>query len=335
MELSNPHYMNDDNSILFLGDVVPYKPFKFKNDLRTVINLECPITKNGTPVTGKVNLSVPENHLGEIFGHNLFAVNLANNHILDYGPDGLESTIDELSRDGVSYFGINRQGDDGHNPLITTYQGINVALISVVSESTSPVTEFDDFNYLTLLDNGEVAEKIQGVREKVERVIVYIHWGEPDSSLPLRKDIITARELIDSGADIIIGSHAHAPQPVEKYKNGIIAYNLGNFIMPSFKNTPSYYDENGDSLSSFSKKLMLWNRVSWGLEINLKTMDYRIRKFIFIADRIFEMKTTPFDKFMELHPANSDESYDSIFNSHLKRRILRRKFRDFINNPAV
>jgi hypothetical protein len=64
-------------------------------------------------------------------------------------------------------------------------------------------------------------------------------------------------------------------------------------------------------------------------------MDYRIRKFIFIADRIFEMKTTPFDKFMELHPANSDESYDSIFNSHLKRRILRRKFRDFINNPAV
>jgi poly-gamma-glutamate synthesis protein (capsule biosynthesis protein) len=327
--------MNDDYSILFLGDVVPYKPFRFKNDLNTVINLECPITKNGTPVSGKVNLSVPENHLGEIFGQQLFAVNLANNHILDYGPEGLESTISELSQNGISYFGINKPGDDSHNPLITTYRGIKIALVSIVSESTSPVTEFDDFNYLTLLDTGEVVEKIQSVRDKVERVIVYIHWGEPDSSLPLRKDIITARELIDSGADIIIGSHAHAPQPVEKYKNGIIAYNLGNFIMPSFKNTPSYYDEGGDSLSSFSKKLMLWNRVSWGVEINLRTIDFRIRKFIFIADRIFEMKSTPFDKFMELHITNFDESYDSIFDSHLKRRTIKRKFRDFINIPAV
>jgi poly-gamma-glutamate synthesis protein (capsule biosynthesis protein) len=325
--------MNDDNSILFLGDVVPYKSFKFKNDIRTVINLECPITKNGNPVSGKVNLCVPENHLNEIFGPLLFGVNLGNNHILDYGPEGLESTINELSKSSISYFGINMPDDEGHNPFITEYQGISIALVSAVSEYTSPVTEFDDYNYLTLLETVEVAEKIKSVRDKVERVIVYIHWGETDSSLPLSKDIKTARELIDSGADIIIGSHAHAPQPIEKYKNGIIAYNLGNFIMPSFKNTPSYYDENGNSLSSFSKKLMLWNRISWGVEVNLKTLDFRIRKFIFIADRVFEMKSTPFDKFVELHNGNFDTSYDSKLNSHLKRRLFRRKFREFLNTP--
>lgn len=327
--------MNDDTSILFLGDVVPYKSFKFRNDVKAVINLECPITQKGDPVTGKVNLSVGENHLESIFSNHLFAVNLANNHILDYGPDGLESTINELSKSDISYFGINRPGDTNHNPLITVYHGIKVALFSVVSEYTSPVTEFDDFNFLTLLDPAELAEKIRDVRENVERIIVYIHWGEPESSLPLSRDIKIARGLIDAGADIIIGSHAHAPQPVEKYKHGIIAYNLGNFIMPSFKNTPSYYDESGDSLSSFSKKLMLWNRVSWGVEINLKTMDYRIRKFIFIADRIFELKSTPFDKFMELHTENFDQSYDLTINSHLKRRMLKRKIRDFINSPSV
>ena len=55
--------MDEKNSILFLGDVVPYKPFKFRNTYKTVINLEAPIIRNGDPVEGKIILSVKENYL--------------------------------------------------------------------------------------------------------------------------------------------------------------------------------------------------------------------------------------------------------------------------------
>lgn len=255
--------MNDENSILFLGDVIPYKPFKFKNLHKIITNLECPIINNGIPITGKINFSVKENHLRDIFNSNLLAVNLGNNHILDYGLSGLDSTLKELEKAGVNYFGTNNPENDYHNPLILEFNNEKIAFFSAIREKTLPLIEFDDFNYLSLLNSDELSCKISKIRDHVKRVVIYVHWGIEESSYPSREDISLGRKLIDSGADIIIGSHAHAPQPVEKYKNGLIAYNLGNFIMPIFEKMPSFYDENGVPQSDFSKRLMLWNRISW------------------------------------------------------------------------
>lgn len=327
--------MSEENSILFLGDVVPYKPFRFKNNLKTIINLECPIIRDGRPVTGKINLSVNENHLGKTFGNNLLATNLGNNHIMDYQLDGLASTIKEVEKNGVQHFGINSPGDLSHNPLILDLNGTKIALMSAVCESSAPVTEFDDFNYISVLDSPDFFHRISSVRKQVKRILVYVHWGTPESSYPDREDILTARKLIDAGADIIIGSHAHAPQAVERYKSGIIAYNLGNFIMPSFRNIPSFYDDDGNALSFYSKKLMLWNRISWGLVADIETMEFIVKKYIFLADRILELNTTPFDKYLTLHPDSLTDNFDLTRQGHLKNRVLRRKIRDFINTPHM
>lgn len=327
--------MPEENSILFLGDVVPYKPFRFKNNLKTIINLECPIIEDGTPVTGKINLNVGKNHLGKTFGKNLLAANLGNNHILDYGLGGLDSTIRETEAIGAAYFGINLPGDHSHNPLVLDHNGTRIALMSAVSESTAPVVEFDDFNYINVLDSPDFFCRLGKVREQVRRIIVYMHWGTPESSYPDKETIITARKLIDAGADIIIGSHAHAPQAVEKYKDGIIAYNLGNFIMPSFRNIPSFYDDDGNALSFYSKKLMLWNRISWGLIVNMETMEFIVKKYIFLADRILELTTTPFDKYQTLHSDSMTDNFENKRQSHLKNRLLRRRVRDFIYSPHM
>ena len=75
--------MYQANSILFLGDVVPYRPIKFNNKYRTVFNLECPITAEGKPAVNKIILNVRENYLKHIFKDNSFCVCLGNNHILD------------------------------------------------------------------------------------------------------------------------------------------------------------------------------------------------------------------------------------------------------------
>ncbi len=326
--------MSEENSILFLGDVIPYKPFRFRNDLKTVINLECPITQKGRPISGKINIRVTENQLGRTFGKNLLAVNLGNNHIMDYGLDGLFSTLKEIDLTGTDYFGINFPDNESHNPLIIDFMGKKIALLSIISETTLPLVEFDDFNYLTLMDKDEVIRKISMAKRRADRVIAYLHWGTSDSSYPVKESIIEARSLIDSGIDVIIGTHAHAPQPIEKYGKGLIAYNLGNFIMPSFKNTPSFYDDDGNALSFFNKRLMPWNRISWGIVVDMETLEFSVRKYIFLANRIVEMKTTPMDKYLSLHPQAFNETYGRIISNHLRNRAFYRKIRELMRIPV-
>lgn len=327
--------MNENSTLLFLGDVVPYKPFRFKNNQKTVINLECPITGTGNPISGKINLRVKENFLESTFGPYLFAVSLGNNHILDYGLEGLNSTLNALESSGTPYFGINEKTESKHNPLIRELNGKKVAFFSVICESTNPLVEFDDFNYLSILSIPQLVKDIGKIRNSVDRIVVYIHWGEEESSYPVQKDIISGRELVDAGADIILGSHAHAPQAVERYKNGIIAYSLGNFIMPAFRNMPSYYDENGHPQSDFTKRLMFWNRISWGISVDMENLSFRVRKFLFMADRIIELRSTPLDRYLTLPPSILTEEYSLLREKHLQKREFRRKIRDFMGNPHI
>ncbi len=327
--------MNKENSILFLGDVVPYKPFKFKNTHKTVINLECPITGEKGPSPGKIILSVKNSYLKSIFNSNLMAVNIGNNHILDFGAKGLESTINELEKSEINYFGLNNAGGNRYNPLIIEYNNDKIAFISAICKSTSPLFEFDNVNYLSPLSLDDIVNKVLKIRKLVQRIVVYIHWGIEESSYPAKEDVLIARKLIDEGVDIVIGSHAHSPQPVEKYKNGIIAHNLGNFIMPEMKNVPSYYDDKGVPHSAFTKKLLLWNRISWGLIIDMKSLEFRIKKYIFIGNRVIELPITPLDKYIKLDKNILNDSYELIMQKHINRREFQRKIIDFILNPHI
>ena len=327
--------MNNKNAILFLGDVVPYKPFKFRNTFKTVINLECPIIQDGIPVIGKINLKVDKNYLKNIFNNNLICASLGNNHILDYGKEGLESTLTELKKLEIDWFGLNKGSDNGFHPLILEFSNIKIAFLSVVCPSTSPVIELDNVIYLSLLNTDIIAKRIQEIRKSVERIIVYIHWGVEESSYPLKEDIILARKLIQSGADIIVGSHAHAPQPIEKYKNGIIAYNLGNFLMPEMRNLPTNFDENSIPLSTYNKRLMLWNRISWGILVDMVNMEYSIKKYIFLFNRIIELPFTSFDKYIDLNEDALNYSYNLIVKKHLEKRVMYRRIKNFLYQPHI
>lgn len=325
--------MNTDNTIMFLGDVAAYTPYRFRNKNQVIANLECPITKTGSPATGKIILGAKENHLRSIFNNCLLGVNLANNHILDYGEEGLTSTIDALEASGIRYFGLNDHSENDSGIIIAGNK--KVAFLSAICETTSPVFGFNNVNYLSPLDPDAIIKKAQNARSRADRVVVYIHWGVEESSYPLKRDVLIARKLIDGGVDIVIGSHAHAPQPVERYKDGIIAHNLGNFIMPEMKKTPSYYDEKGIPHSSFTKKIMLWNRVSWGLLIDMATLDFSIRKFMFTSKRVIELPFTPLDGYLKLPCDISDDNYDLMLEKHLKKRRFQRRISEFLSNPHV
>src|ERR1039457_2549535 len=132
-------FMKKENSILFLGDVVPFKPFRFKNHFKTVFNLECPITRQGKPEPGKIILRVKENHLRDIFQGNLLCLSLGNNHILDFGKKGLESTLVELEKSKTKSFGLEIPSLGKTDPLIINFNEISIAFFSAVCQSTSPV----------------------------------------------------------------------------------------------------------------------------------------------------------------------------------------------------
>lgn len=327
--------LNRINSILFLGDVVPYKPFKFRNIYKTVINLECPITRGGNPEKGKINLSVRENYLRNIFGNNLFCASIGNNHILDFGGEGLNSTLAELDKIEVNWFGLESESKSKNNPLTVEFNNIKIAFIAAVCKSTSPSIESDNIVHLSLLNVDDIISRVSKIRKHADRVIVYIHWGIEESSYPALKDISIARKLIEAGVDLVVGSHAHAPQPVEKYKDGIIAYNLGNFIMPEMKNVPSYFDDTGMPQNSYNKRLMIWNRISWGLVVDMVTLEYRVKKFIFSGNRVVELPFTPLDRFIIMKQNSSDGSYESSIRDHLNKRESLRRLKDLIYEPHV
>ena len=327
--------MIKENSILFLGDVVPYKRFKFKNSYQTVINLESPITQSGTPASGKINLRVENNYLKDIFKDNLLAVSLGNNHMLDFGKEGLEDTLKELTDLRTKGFGIENQLLGISDPITVSVSDLQVAFFSVICPSTSPITMVNNQGYLSVINVEKLIDDIRRIRKSVKRIVIYIHWGIEESSYASKEDILTARKLVDAGADIIIGCHAHAPQPIEKYNDGLISYGLGNFIMPPMKKIPTYYDKDLIPHSTYSKRLMPWNRTSWGLLIDLESMEYKIKKFIFIFGRILELPVTTFDRYLNLPNDFLNEEYHENIEKHLKKRAILRKIWDFVCHPRV
>lgn len=326
--------MKKTSSILFLGDVVPYKPLRFRNNYNAIFNLECPITGRGDPAGSKINLRVEENHLSEIFGSRIFAVSLANNHILDYGETGLSNTIAELTKLNIQSFGLRDPVNNSFNPLVIDLKGIKLAFFAAVCSSTSPVNEKGRI-LVNRLEISELLLEVKKVKKTVDRLIIYLHWGVEESSHPSREEVMIARQLIEGAVDIVVGTHAHAPQAIEKFQQGIIAYNLGNFIMPQIKNLPTYFDNNGIALSAYNKRLMPWNRISWGLLVDFEAMNYKIKKYLLLSNRVIELPFTPLDRFINLNGRIIDDKNRDLIGKHIRRRMFYRKVFDLIYNPHI
>jgi hypothetical protein len=105
--------------------------------------------------------------------------------------------------------------------------------------------------------------------------------------------------------------------------------------MPVMKKVPSYFDEKGIPHSTFTNRLMLWNRISWGLIIDMESLEFKIKKYIFFGSRVIELPVTPLDKYIKLSKNIFESSYESVLQKHVKRRELQRKILDFIYNPHI
>jgi poly-gamma-glutamate synthesis protein (capsule biosynthesis protein) len=205
----------------------------FKNDDLTIGNLETPVTLNGTDALDKtyVYKSSPK-ALAAMASAGFDAVNLANNHILDQGVEGLVDTLAYLKEYGIAHAGAGMNQDEAYTPAYLERKGIKIAFLgfSRVVPKASWKAEGNRAGVAETYDSTGAVKAIQEARQKADLVIVVAHWGEERVSTPNNDQTRLAHEFVDAGADLVIGGHPHVLQGVEYYKGKWIAYSTGNFI---------------------------------------------------------------------------------------------------------
>jgi len=142
------------------------------------------------------------------------AVNIANNHIGDYGEQGYLDTVNTLDNLGIGHF-------DYGNIHYAKIQGVSFAFLGYTGWGA---------NWW------ELAENIARLKDEGYIVVVNFHWGEQNVYAPDAAQIDIARYTIDQGADLIIGHHPHVLQGAEKYNGKYIFYSLGNFCYGGHSN---------------------------------------------------------------------------------------------------
>jgi poly-gamma-glutamate synthesis protein (capsule biosynthesis protein) len=229
-------------NINFLGDVYLDKPYSVKIALEYFIfNLEYPLSVNGIPALSKINLGQSRSYIEDTFNELPVAVNLANNHIMDYGEESFDHTIKYLEDKKIKYFGAGTKANNYNNPLLLDFNQKQIAVLGYSCKSTNAVFGSGMNKGSAELDSLKIIEDIKSVIAKVDYIILQLHWGDEEIKYPKPDDIIKARAFIDAGADLIIGHHAHVIQSVEEYKGKNIYYGIGNFIFPDI-DVPAQYD---------------------------------------------------------------------------------------------
>lgn len=191
-----------------------------------VANLEGPITGYPSVSLGST-IGSPENftftfpqETSDILQRaNIRMVSLGNNHILNFGLDGVRQTTKELSAADVRYFG----DPTNQNTARERVRGVALAFINY--------NEFAPNGWRTSAST--TLEQIAAARRDGYIPVVYAHWGDEYESAPLRAKEL-ARAFVDAGAEIVIGSHPHIVQEHEVYKEKYIYYSLGNFVFDQY-----------------------------------------------------------------------------------------------------
>jgi hypothetical protein len=212
----------------------------------TIGNLENPLLECGEPVPGKCALRGATGWASVLKESGINALSLANNHMLDYGAEGIASTIKALKDAKLPYAGAGMNALEASAPVFLNVKETRIAILartSVIVSSPSYAT--DTTPGVAFLDADELKNTIGHCKKKSDLVILSLHWGIEHYLYPSPFQKAMARELIRAGADLIIGHHPHVLQGTEKIGMGIVAYSLGNFVFDDIR--WSFVDKEGQN----------------------------------------------------------------------------------------
>jgi len=175
----------------------------------TIINLETPLVSGCVPTqTGMIFCGDPRGVDGLLFA-GVDIAGLSNNHILNYGPKGVQETMQILAKAGIlSVYTV---------PVFTKIKDMRFAFVA-----------YNDVG--NLLQADVITQEIANIRNDADIVVVLMHWGEEYTAIPTARQKALAHAVVDAGASFVIGNHPHWIQPVEMYRDALIVYAHGNFV---------------------------------------------------------------------------------------------------------
>jgi hypothetical protein len=227
-------------SIFICGDVVLSGKEDFlsdglkdriKNSDISICNLEGPIINQESKRIPKAGPHVfqSENTIKILKESGFGVFSLANNHIYDYGDEGLKNTLKEIGKyDGI-FVGAGNSFEEAYEPRVIDINGIKIGLVALSECQFGCLSEDDDRSGYAWINHSSVNQIISELRKTADMVIVLSHAGVEEMPIPIKEWRRRYREFCDLGADIVIGHHPHVIQGFERYCNSSIYYSTGNF----------------------------------------------------------------------------------------------------------
>jgi len=210
------------------GNMIPV----LKSTNINLVNLETTLTHHTKPVPKVFNFRADPDKVQCLKEARIDVVNIANNHILDFGPEGLLETLKILRKAGITYVGAGQNDKEASSPVILSKNGINVGILGFTDNEPDwkagaykPGT-----NYIHVGDLETIKKAVSALRSHVDLIILSIHWGPNMRERPTADFINFAHGIINCGVDILHGHSAHVPQGIEIYKKKLILYDTGDFV---------------------------------------------------------------------------------------------------------
>jgi poly-gamma-glutamate synthesis protein (capsule biosynthesis protein) len=221
----------------------PVAPVLRQADL-AMVNLETAVTDGGDPVAGKnYHFRSPAAAFTALKVAGVDVVNMANNHALDYGPTGMADTFAAIKASGLPVLGIGHDAAEAYRPYRTTVNGERIGIVSAtdwLEPDLVPAWSATDTQagLAFSIDRTRLVAEVRALRPHVDTLVAFLHWGTEETWCASAEQQDLAQALIDAGADIVVGSHAHRVFGAGRAGPALVAYGLGNFV---------YWREDGES----------------------------------------------------------------------------------------
>jgi poly-gamma-glutamate synthesis protein (capsule biosynthesis protein) len=193
-------------------------------------NLEGPVSDVGKDMRNLYSFRMNPSVIPAIKAAGFSIVSVANNHVGDWGRDAYVDTLTRLKENEIFYTGGSTNTNEAENPVTIEKYGIKIGYLGFSDVGPNWMKVSENKAGLLLASNPRFDEIIQNASKQVDYLIVSFHFGDEYKIKHNSRQEYLAHKAIDAGAKIIIGHHPHVIEDTEVYKNGFIAYSLGNFI---------------------------------------------------------------------------------------------------------
>ncbi len=210
-----------------------------EGDLR-IVNLETAITSAETPWHAKgIHYRMHPKNIGCLVSAKISACALANNHVLDWGYDGLSETLKTLDAAGIAHAGAGSDAEEAMQPAVLDAGYARVLLFSFASRTSGIPEDWKATSIspgVNLLDDlseasaARVADQMRAHQQSGDLIIASIHWGSNWGYEIPHDQIRFAHRLIEEGIAIVHGHSSHHVKAIEVFKDRLILYGCGDFV---------------------------------------------------------------------------------------------------------